>query len=251
MSCNKYYDGFLRFIGNSTDADKYYKKWAKKGSVVLPNGKICKMPSMLCNKRGNGHKMTEEHKQILRERNKLHIFTDEQKEKLRIAAINYQKKYGNPMQGRKHTLEARRKIVEANLSRTTCKGKLHYLFKGKAGNARGQSWQRKRKEFLDKCRDENNGKLICECNGEIIKGNKADPVIVHHLINTKKVIDVVQDFNYEWNFVLLCARCHTKLHNRLRGFCSKLPKQFILNYNQRASKAKEKMKELLNDAKKG
>jgi hypothetical protein len=220
------------------------KKWAEMSAMKMGN------------KFGLGHKVTEEHKQKLREcfKGKPSKLTNEKKEKLRIAAINYQKKYGNPMQGRKHTLEARRKIIEANLSRTTCKGNLHYSFKGKDGNARGQSWSRKRKEFLvNKKLSSNSLELFCECCNRVLSENKlkANNANVHHLINARGVIDVVQDFNCEWNLMLLCHSCHSKIHNKLKGMAVNLSKQFILNYNQRASKAKEKMKELLNDAKKG
>jgi len=173
----------------------------------------------------------------------------EQREKLAQAARDYQKKFGNPMQDKKHTKEARKKITKANLKRDI-RGKTHYLFKGsKASNPRGEAWDRKKKKFLDERRlVRPDGILFCECDGKLIY-DKVNDLIVHHLVNTKKIIDTVQDINYKWNLMVLCRSCHAKIHARLRGCTTYININDWNNYVIRHNLAVRKMKKIIKEVK--
>jgi hypothetical protein len=153
------------------------------------------------------------------------------------------------MQGRKHTDEARKKITEANLSRITCKRKLHYAFKGshKISHPIGYAHCRLKKELYDEYVG-NNG-MKCELCGNIFHNNKiddGDKVIMHHFVDTRKIIDIIQDVNVEWNTMFVHKICHIRIHLKLRGMNAIIDKDAWLAYVKRHNAAVKKMKELIS-----
>jgi hypothetical protein len=198
------------------------------------------------NKRGEGHNISEHHKENIIKANKKRSWSPEQRERISKQIKDYYKDKSNPMQGRKHTKEAREKIVKSNLE-NGAKGAKHYNFRGsKAKNPRGIAWYRKRKDFIK--RYSNQYGYVCQCKGETLQ--MGDIIDVHHIIEPRDVIDIIQDINYDWNLIFLCHACHIKIHNRLRGmFIQDIPDEFWAYYIKRMKIAKKKIKELINATK--
>ncbi len=206
--------------------------------VKEKSGNLEKCRRMAGNKRSKNRPVSEANRQALIKRNKERVWTKEMRTKVSDSVSDYYANNPNPMQGKKHTLEAKEKITKRNLSRKTGKGKQHYAFKGSSviSNPTGLSHHRLREELLAKY-IKNNG-MYCEYCGNLFHNKKlddTDKVVMHHCVNTREVIDVIQDVNKEWNVYFIHKSCHSKIHNKLRN---KLLPVNIPNWNKYVKKHK-------------